>query len=537
MAESLPVLIAGAGPTGLTAAIELSRMGVPVRIVDKIKEFSTTSRALAVQARTLELFEQRGLADEMLRIGNAARGTSIYADGKLLGRIDLTLVPSPFNMILLLAQSETERLLREQLGRQGVTVERETELIAVGQNADATTQNAPVRAVLKKADSSLEEIEAAYLIATEGAHSSVRHTLNLEFRGKSLPHTYALADIHLDGPLSEDDLTVFLGEKGLLASFPMGNQRFRVIASLQDASQGAERTAAATKTDQHTKGEGYAPHAEPSVEEMQHLWDAGSHIPVRMHDMVWSSSFRINSRMVDRLRIGRIFLGGDSAHVHSPAGGQGMNTGIQDMINLAWKLAMVYKGVAKPELLDTYEQERLPLIQGIVSKTEGVTDILDSESRWTHLLVTHIAPIALGSDTVKHKSAGILSQVEGNYRKSPVSAKRANTGIVYSGDRLPPAMFEAQDGSHSFLSALDPDRFTLLSLSEASTQAFDSFIPTHFKTQSVRLKTDGRALGSADLILLRPDGYIAWIGTHEQSAELTEWCRTWFIEGPASSQS
>ena len=526
MAETLPVLVVGAGPTGLTAAMELSRMGIPVRIVDKLKEFSTTSRALAVQARTLELFAQRGLTPEMLRIGNAAHGTSIYADGKLLGRIDLTLVPSPFNMILLLAQSETERLLREQLGRQGVTVERETELIAIAQNGETADHGTPVRAVLRKTDGSLEEVDAAYLIATEGAHSSIRHTLGLDFKGKSLPHTYALADIHIDGDLPQDELTVFLGAKGLLASFPMGGGRFRVIASLQDAPQSP--AAQSQQTDaQHGGGEGYAPHAEPTVEEIQHLWDAGSSIAGRMHDMVWSSSFRINSRMVDKLRVGRVFLGGDAAHVHSPAGGQGMNTGIQDMINLTWKLAMVYKGVAKPELLDTYEQERLPLIKGIVSKTEGATDLLDSESRWTHLLVTHIAPIALGSDTVKHTSAGILSQVKGNYEKSPLSARHASMGGVHSGDRLPPELFATEDASKSILESLNPDRFTLLRWNGNDEQPTFS---AKFESLPVRLKPEAHdSFGRADSILVRPDGYIAWLGKRADENELATWWNTWFI--------
>ena len=183
MPETNPVLIVGAGPTGMTAAMELSRLGIPVRIVDRIAEFSNTSRALAVQARTLELFEQRGLAAEMLRIGNQGQATTIYGDGKQLGKLDLSLIDSRFNYILLIAQSETERLLREQLARQSVVIERSTELIAFSQSESSKPGADAVTAVLRKEDGSLEVVQAAYLISAEGAHSTVRHTLDLDFKG------------------------------------------------------------------------------------------------------------------------------------------------------------------------------------------------------------------------------------------------------------------------------------------------------------------------------------------------------------------
>lgn len=515
MKQSLPVLVAGAGPTGMTAAMELSRMGVPVRIIDKAAKFSDSSRALAVQARTLELFQQRGLTAEMLRIGNRALGTSIYGRGKLLASLDLTLIPSPYNCILLIAQSETERLLREHLARQGVAIEKQAELIAVAQSESA---DAPVTAVLRKSGGSLEEVRAAYLIAAEGAHSSVRHTLGLEFGGKPLPHAYALADVHMEGGLAEDQLSIFLAEEGLLAAFPMGHGRFRIIATEQQPA-------------------GDAP--DPSLEEMQRLYNGGSAIPARLHDMVWSSRFRINSRMLHRLRVGRIFFGGDSAHVHSPAGGQGMNTGIQDMINLGWKLALVHQGRAAPELLDTYEQERLPVIRGIVSRTEGATDIFDSESRWTQMLLSHAIPLLLGSDTVQRAGASKLSQVEANYRKSPLSEGRGGKAVE-AGDRVPPLTVstpdDAPEAAVSILDLLDPSRFTLLTLRPSP-----AFLGDNFSAQGVKRLAIAPALGTpadaiqnvfgdADAVLVRPDGYIAWLGREQDRAKLVRWFRRWFAE-------
>lgn len=517
MPSTLPVLISGAGPTGLTAALELSRLGIPVRIVDKLSEFSTTSRALAVQARTLELFQERGLTNEMLQIGNIGRGTVIYGNGKQLGELDLTLIPSRFNFILLIPQSETERLLREHVGKQGVTIETQTEVVAFSQTDSLRARDGHVLAILRKADGSLEQVKAAYVIAAEGAHSSIRHTLGLEFKGKSLQHRYALADLHLDGDLPDDQLSIFLADKGLLAAFPMGNRRFRMIA---------------------TEPEPSAETADPTVEEVQRLYDAGSHIPARLHDMVWSSRFRINSRMLDHLRVGRIFFGGDAAHVHSPAGGQGMNTGIQDMVNLCWKIALVHQGHAKPDLLDTYEAERHPVIQGIVSKTEGATDIFDSDNSLVHTLLTHVAPIALSSAKVKRKSAGTLSQVETNYRKSPLVSSAHAPGSVEPGDRIPDlAVLLPTDGEPvpaTLLDLLDPNRFTLLTLDGSDLPSSDS-LPEHWiKTISVApaapdSKSDPfrEAFGSARQILVRPDGHVAAINDARHASECASWFSRW----------
>lgn len=225
MPDSDPVLIVGAGPTGLTAAMELSRQGVPVRLIDKASAFSNTSRALAVQARTLELLQQRGLAEEMTRIGNPGRAASLYSAGQLLGRLDLSLIESRFNYILLLAQSETERILREQLQRQGIPVELETELIAFSQSPSETAPGTgTATAVLKHGDGHLEEMQCRFLIAAEGAHSSLRKSLVLDFNGTSMPQSYALADVRADGDLPQDELSIFIPEDGLMAIFPMGGR-------------------------------------------------------------------------------------------------------------------------------------------------------------------------------------------------------------------------------------------------------------------------------------------------------------------------
>src|SRR5229473_4877831 len=354
------VLIVGAGPTGLTAALELSRLGIPVRIIDKQADPATTSRAVGVQPRTLELLELRGLADEMVRLGNPGLAASFYGGGKRVFRLDFTRIDSRYHYLLFISQAETERILRTAVEKQGVRIERGVELVGLTQDVLSHDPN-PVRVVLRHADGRLEQAQAPWLISAEGAHSIVRATLDLPFEGKTRVEQYALGDLHIDGELAETDLHIFSSEHGFLGLFPMGGRRFRLMAS-NPISKSSKET-------------------QPSLEELQQLYDQRSHIPAKFHDMSWSSWFRINSRMVNRLQVGRVFLGGDSAHIHSPAGAQGMNTGMQDMMNLCWKLAMVIKGQAKPELLETFSRERIPIIQMVLKKTEATNDAIASKSR------------------------------------------------------------------------------------------------------------------------------------------------------------
>ena len=214
--HDVPVLIAGAGPTGLTAALELSRLGIGVRIVDRAPERSLTSRALGIQARTVELLRVRGVGDELVRLGNPARSTALYSAGEKLASIELHRMPSEFNYVLLLAQSDTERLLTEQLNRQGVKIERGVELTAVTQQRDG------VSAVLRSGDGAEEMLDASYLIAADGSHSAIRKALGLPFTGKSLTHNYVLGDLHLAGACTRGSAVDLFGPQRFPRRLPDG---------------------------------------------------------------------------------------------------------------------------------------------------------------------------------------------------------------------------------------------------------------------------------------------------------------------------
>ena len=530
MNENLkPVLIVGAGPTGMMAAVELSRFNIPVRLIEKKAEPETTSRAIGVQARTLELLEQRGLGSSLVEHGNHGRAFSLYGDGKRIWRLEFGGINSKYNYLLFVSQAETENVLREALDKAGVTIERNLTFIALGQ-ADRDTK---LTAILQHRDGSLEQFECSYLIDAEGSHSTARGTVGLQFGGKSHVEDYALGDLHVDGDLVETDFHIFSSVHGFISLFPMGGRRFRLMAD-NPICESCMDTG-------------------PSVEELQEIYDQRSHIPAKFRDMSWSSWFHINSRMVNHLQVGRVFFGGDSAHIHSPAGAQGMNTGMQDMINLCWKLAMVMKGEAKPELLGTYSQERIPIIQGVLKKTEAVNEAIASENRLFRSVFNHVAPWLVGMENVQHNASERLSELALNYRESPLSVSGGHPGELRAGDRVPdvPVTLLHSEGSSetqprpaTTFSLLNPTFFTLLYCNirdPAKTHPeVESVIePWHpmmrgqliaaIPSQDKFQKYFGAA---PSIVLVRPDGYVAFAGragSDNSIGKLAKFCETWLV--------
>jgi 2-polyprenyl-6-methoxyphenol hydroxylase-like FAD-dependent oxidoreductase len=507
--SSLPVLIAGAGPTGLTAALELSRLGVPVRLVDRAPQPFPESRALAVQARTRELLAVRGLDEQLRALGNPVGRAVLHADGRPLADVQLHRMPSAFNSILMLAQSETERLLTEQLSRQGVKVERGVEVIGL-EGADG---DGPVTVRLRStSDQTIQRVTASYVIAADGPHSTLRKALGLPFPGRTLPQDYLLADLHVDGPVPDDQVSIHLSARGFVAVFPMSGGRFRLMATDPEGSVGATDT--------------------PTVAQIQRLWDRAARTSARLHTLHWSSRFRINSRHLRTLRAGRVFFGGDAAHVHSPAGGQGMNLGIQDMVNLCWKLAMVLDGRAKPELLETYSSERLPVIKQLVRFTEIGTRIFTAPNPVVHAVRIRVAPRMLARDRVQDAAAAMFGQLSAGYRGGALTRDAGSAGELRAGDRVP--------DEHGLYRALDLGALTLVR--HGPMPAVDAVAARWAGVVTVCDRD--RVAGPGRWLLVRPDGYLAAaggvddtagggaddtaVGGADDAARLDRWLHRWF---------
>src|SRR5262249_15612293 len=328
------VLIVGAGPTGLVLALWLTKLGVRVRIIDKTAEPGTTSRALAVQARTLELYRELDLADAVLERGHKVPAVNLWVEGKPEARLSFETIGSdltPYSFLQIFPQDEHERLLIARLEGLGVSVERRTELLSFSDEGEHVT------AFLRRPEGQDEVCEASFIAGCDGARSIVRETIGTGFPGGTYRQVFYVADVEAAGPAIDGELHVDLDEADFLAVFPLAEQgRARLIGTVRD--ERADRADTLKFGDVSDR--------------------AINNIKVRVNKVNWFSTYHVHHRVTSHFRKGRAFLLGDAAHIHSPAGGQGMNTGIGDAINLAWKLATVLAGRAPDKLLDSYEAER-----------------------------------------------------------------------------------------------------------------------------------------------------------------------------------
>lgn len=353
MTTSPQVLIAGAGPTGLAQALVLAKLGVSVRIIDKNFARSDKSKALGVQAGTLECLESAiggEIVETMIRAGCPTQGAWIHLNDSEPLRVDLSTIPSKHNFILILEQSETERILEEELGKFNVKVERQTELL------QATDDGSKVISKIKHGNGAEEEIEASFLIGCDGAHSTVRRSIATPFVGEAYTGDFILADVTVNWPWPCGVVHTFVTKRGVIASFPMrelvkDKPRYRLI--LIQKEPGAE-------TQEISEAEFKTVLAELSLGKID------------VTEITWLTRFRVHHRMVEHFQKGRIFLAGDAAHIHSPAGGQGMNTGIQDAFNLGHKIKKVISGERPIATLEAYERERMPIARNVLRSTDLV---------------------------------------------------------------------------------------------------------------------------------------------------------------------
>ncbi|WP_018042191.1 FAD-dependent monooxygenase [Methylobacterium sp. 88A] len=474
----LHALIVGAGPVGLTLAAELARYGIGLRLIDKSPQPTQTSKALVVWARTLELMDRMGCRQAFLDAGLRAHGASLRSAGSILGYIRFDTVASIYNFALMIPQRETERLLIEHLATFGVAVEREVELVNFRQGDDH------VEATLRHADGAEETMSTSWLIGCDGAHSKVRHGLDLAFEGEAQGDDWLLADIRLegDGAPPGDEIATYLHRDGPLVVFPIPGGRARVIAQVGKTNPAH-------------------PRPDPTLDAVQALADrrAGG---FRVADPVWLTHFRINERKVSQYARGRAILAGDAAHIHSPAGGQGMNTGMQDAINLAWKLAMVQRKQAAPSLLDSYGPERNAVGDMVLRNAGRLTDMATLSNPVAQGVRNLGLRFMLGFHAVQDKMATTMSEVGIAYADSPLSHGPE------AGMRWAPAQDDGKPpGSGSV------PLFVLYAADSERGAAFAARFPALVEP-TPRRPPDGDRL-----ILVRPDGYVGFSGTAESWEE------------------
>lgn len=499
----VPVLISGAGPTGLSLAIMLRLHGIPVRIIDRNVSPATVSKALAVWSASLEALETMGVVQHFEEKG--ARLKSLIAGDGAYRLATLAIgdgIDSPYPYPLLLAQSRTEAILAERLAALGATIERGVELVGFTQDADG------VDATLTHVDGQEETVRARYLVGADGARSLVRRSLGIEFEGYTEPQMFLLADVRIDGgDLDHRSIHIWWHNGGTVALFPFENDVWRIFTARPDVADDSA----------------------PTLEEMQGYMDRHGPPGTRLRDPSWLSSFRTNERLAEKYRVGRVFLAGDAAHIHSPAGGQGMNTGIQDAVNLGWKLAHVLTGRGDAELLlDSYEAERRPVAHEVIKGAAQKLHAAFASSRVAQLL-RDIAVTIVGNLKVAQKKLQLeLSETTTVYEDGPLVAlgappRRPTRTDV--GTRARDAQFtDPQTGSPTTLwPLLCGTHHTLLLFPDAAPIPVDTLLggmDGAVKVVDIASANDPGAtvreryhMSGSGWVLVRPDHVIAARGT------------------------
>jgi 2-polyprenyl-6-methoxyphenol hydroxylase-like FAD-dependent oxidoreductase len=507
------VLIVGAGPTGLMLANQLGRRGVRTMLIDRHAGPALQTRALGVQARTLEIYSQLGIVERALALGKRGTGANLWADGRKTARVPLgeagkSVTPYPF--ILVLGQDDNERIMGERLHDFGLAVQWNTELVGLEQTP------AQVTATLRSADGTSRTISAAWVAGCDGAHSAVRELNGIGFPGAPYEHVFYVADVEATGSMVADEVNIYLWKAGFHLFFPMrGDDHWRIVGILPAALR--------EKRDVDFDA------VIPSVR-----GEAGSALTFRKCS--WFSTYRIHHRSASRFRDRRCFLLGDAAHIHSPVGAQGMNTGLQDAYNLGWKLALVVKGQADAALLDSYEAERLPVAQRLLNTTDRGFRLVVSDSPLAGLLRTkvlaRIAAFAMRRERIQRLAFRLISQTGIGYRDSPMSqsTERLPDGAPQAGDRFPWLRLRLRAGGpvEDLFQRLDDVRLHLLVFGQAlpadALRFGDLLCVAVIPADAANDAELSRAqIPRPSFYLLRPDGHVGLCGVRVGAAALSRY--------------
>jgi 2-polyprenyl-6-methoxyphenol hydroxylase-like FAD-dependent oxidoreductase len=517
------VLIVGAGPTGLMLADQLKRRGIRMRVIDRHAGPARETRALGVQARTLEIYQKLGIAERALELGKKGTGANLWARGRRMARVplgDAGKGVTPFPFILVLGQDDNERIMGEKLKELGGAVEWDTELVGLTQDGKGAN------ATLKRRDGGVENGRAVWVAGCDGAKSAVRTLNDIGFPGAPYEHVFFVADVEAKGRMVPDEVNVYLLRQGFHLLFPMrGQDHWRVVGILPEALRGKE----------------------VSFEELIPYLrnEAGADLDFR--SCSWFSTYRIHHRSAERFQAGRCFLLGDAAHIHSPVGAQGMNTGLQDAYNLAWKLALVVAGRAGAQLLDSYEAERVPVAERLLRTTDRAFAVVVSD-RWAAAqvrlrLLPGLLAVAPRRARARTHAFRTISQLGIHSRGSPLSQTLGPPprGGPRAGDRFPwlRLVLEPGGAAEDLYARLDDTRFCLLLFGQAAPAGLsdepDGLLAVHVVPDD---PVNARELARARIVspsawLLRPDGHVGLAGARLDAADLARYLTERLALAPA----
>jgi 2-polyprenyl-6-methoxyphenol hydroxylase-like FAD-dependent oxidoreductase len=513
------VIIAGAGPTGLMMACQLSRAGVDCLVLDKKQGPTTESRALVVQARSMEIYEQMGLSDEVERTGQPSDGVSLYKKGRKAAAVYLRTMGvdiSPFPYVMIYEQSKNETLLCQKLQASGKAVQWNTEIGRIEEKEGLYQVWTGTSGVPTAAPGADAAYSCRYLIACDGSRSAVREFSGMDFTGGTYENVFYVADIHGRLPkVSSTTLSMFLTRRAITMLFPMpGKENFRLLGILPPE---------------------YYHRDNITFEELIDHAKANMQVPVEFYALNWYSTYKLHYKKVGHFNKGNIFFAGDAAHVHSPAGGQGMNTGLQDAYNLAWKLALVVRGKASAALLDSYHEERNPVAEQLLKTTDrGFSVMIKSNAFFGFLklfVIPTILPFFNRFARMRRVWFEAVSQTRIHYRQSSLS--KGTAGTIKAGSRFPWFQLSSQGRTLSVyhlirehqrtpflillyrfpaeeLNAMDANLLTLLSLDDNAANA---------------TVLNAQGFPESFVVILRPDNYIAYISATLAIGEMTAFLR------------
>ncbi|HJQ23959.1 MAG TPA: FAD-dependent monooxygenase [Blastocatellia bacterium] len=508
------VLIVGAGPTGLMLANQLGRRAVRAMIIDRHAGPARETRALGVQARTLEIYAHLGIVDRALELGKRGTGVNLWAEGRKMARVPFgeagqSITPYPF--IFILGQDDNERIMGDRLYDWGMSVMWNTELVGLAQEPDHVT------ATLKLTDGSARRIKAAWVAGCDGARSSVRELSGITFPGAPYEHVFFVADTVVTGSMVADEVNVYLWRQGFHLFFPMrGKDHWRVVGILPP--------------DLRDKDDVSFEAVVPSLR-----GEAGAGLSFKSCE--WFSTYRIHHRSASHFRDRRCFLLGDAAHIHSPVGAQGMNTGLQDAYNLAWKLALVVAGRADAALLDSYEEERLPVARRLLNTTDRGFRLFVSDNWLAGLLRTRIlarlAAFAMSRQGVQKAAFRIVSQTGIHYRSSRLSQtlERLPDSAPRAGDRFPwlHLKFTAGGAVEDLFEKLDDTRFTLIVIGQPAPPAAAHGLGDLLRVLAIpadpinEAEMERAQIPRPSYYLLRPDGHVGLCGVRLEAAAVARY--------------